>query len=104
MRPKTITNTYLLVYKVSDIFTGFLTNLDFSQYIFIEVPDTKFHRIPFSGSRAVTCGRTEMVMTIGAFRDSANAPARVSLSYPQKLILRMTERGCYGGKNKVSAA
>jgi len=77
MCPKTIKK--LRIYRKCPIFLPELYQIwGFSRYIFIKVPNTKFHRYPFSGSRADTCGLTETVMTTGAFRYSANAPTRVS--------------------------
>ena len=45
-----------------------------SRQIFGEVPKFKFNKTPSTGSRAVTCGRTEMKKPVDAFRDCTCAP------------------------------
>ena len=48
--------------------------LEFSQRIFEEYSNVKFHENPSSGSRVVPCGGTDMTKLIVAFRNFANAP------------------------------
>ena len=54
--------------------------LKFSGQIFEKSSDIKFHENPSSGSRGVSCGRTDgrsvMTKLIVAFRNFANAPKR----------------------------
>ena len=47
-----------------------------SLQILVEVPSVKFHEYPSSGSRVITCGRTDMTqsMELGALRNFAVAP------------------------------
>jgi len=40
----------------------------------MEVPNIKFDKNSSTGSRAVTCGRTDMTKPLAAFRDCAFAP------------------------------
>jgi hypothetical protein len=46
----------------------------FSRQIFEEVPNTKFHQNPSSGSRVVACGQTDMAKLINSFRNVVNTP------------------------------
>jgi hypothetical protein len=48
--------------------------LEFSRHIFEKSSKSKFHQNPYSGSRVVPCGRTDVVKLIVAFRNVANAP------------------------------
>ena len=52
-------------------FCPFVTKFGFYRWIFIEVAIIKYHGNPPSGSRADTCGRTDMTKVIGAFRNYA---------------------------------
>jgi hypothetical protein len=40
----------------------------------MEVPNTKFHKNPSSGSRSDTCGQTDVTKLKDVFRNHANAP------------------------------
>jgi len=52
--------------------------LDFFQHTLEKFLNIKFHETPFSGSRVVPCGRTDirtdLTKLIVAFRNFANAP------------------------------
>jgi hypothetical protein len=48
--------------------------LEFSRQIFEKSLNIKFNQNPFSRSRAVLCGRTDMTKLIVAFRNLGNAP------------------------------
>jgi hypothetical protein len=48
--------------------------LEFSRLIFVTHPNIKFHENPFSGSRVVPCGQTDMTKLTVAFCNFANAP------------------------------
>lgn len=37
------------------------------RHTFIEASNTKYHEHPFSGSRLITCGRTDMASQTGTF-------------------------------------
>jgi hypothetical protein len=50
--------------------------LEFSRQIFEKYSDIKFHENPFSGSRVVPCGLTDMTKLTVAFRNFANAPEK----------------------------
>lgn len=51
--------------------------------MFIKVPNIKFHKTPFSGSRAVAWGRTEgMTKPINTFREYAKAPKNIGICWP----------------------
>jgi hypothetical protein len=47
--------------------------LKFSRQIFKKSPNIKFHETPSSGSRVVSCGRTDMAKRTVAFSNFANA-------------------------------
>jgi hypothetical protein len=47
--------------------------LEFSRQIFEKNLNIKFHKNPYSGSRVVLCGQTDMTKLKVAFRYSANA-------------------------------
>jgi hypothetical protein len=57
-----------------------LNKFDFSERIFMKVPNIKFRENPSSGSHADKCaqtdGRTEITKRIDAFLDNANAPKK----------------------------
>jgi len=55
-----------------------LKKLEFSRQIFAEYSNIKFHENPFSGSRVVLSGRTDMTKLIVALRDFVNAPKKES--------------------------
>ena len=46
---------------------------EFSLNVFEKVSNIKFHQNPFSGSRVVPCGQTDMTKLIVASRNFANA-------------------------------
>ena len=68
--------------------------LEFSRQIFEKYPDIKFYENPFSGSRVLTCGRTDMTKLIVAFLNFANAPNR-KLEVSGLLILQFMVRVAY---------
>jgi hypothetical protein len=53
--------------------SDFSHNLNFLNRFSYKSPNLKFHVNPSSGSRANTCGQTDMTKVIGVFRDYANA-------------------------------
>jgi hypothetical protein len=68
---------YLGLMQSARYFCLSVSKFGFSGQNFINVPNTKFHRNPASGSRADTCGQTDRRTwrsSEGAFRDYANAP------------------------------
>jgi hypothetical protein len=65
-----IINAHRYSCKAPVILVGFLKKLRFSRQIFEKLSNIKFHENPYSGSRAVACGRTDGQ----AFRNFANAP------------------------------
>ena len=48
--------------------------LQFPQQIFEKLSNNEFHEDPFSGSRVVPCGRTDVTKLIVAFCNFAKAP------------------------------
>jgi len=62
--------------------------MEFLKQIFINVPHTKFHGNPSSGSRTDTCGQTDgqtdMKNEIVAFRHYAKAPKKKFLDQMSK--------------------
>ena len=54
--------------------------LKFSHQLFEKSSNIKFHKIPSSGSRVVSCGQTDMTNLRVAFRNFVNAPKKVSVS------------------------
>jgi len=54
-----------------------LMKLEFSRQVFEKYSNIKFHENPFSGSRVVLCGQTDMKKLVVAFRNFANAPYNI---------------------------
>jgi hypothetical protein len=55
------------------LFLSVLIKFEFSQQIFKNFSNIKFHQNPSNGSRVVPCGPTDMKLKV-AFRNFANAP------------------------------
>jgi hypothetical protein len=56
--------------------------LEFSVQSFLKNIHIKFHENPFSGSRVVLCGRTDMTELIAALRNFASPPKKI---FPDKI-------------------
>ena len=61
-------------------FLSDLMNFEFSQQIFENISNIKFHQNPSNGSRVVPCGQTDMTKLTVAFRNVANAPKNCTFS------------------------
>jgi len=61
-------------------FCPILTKFGLSQQFLVKVVSIKFHGNPSSGNLANTFGRTDMTTQIGAFRNYAKAPEKVTVS------------------------
>jgi hypothetical protein len=49
---------------------------EFSRQIFEKISSIRFYQNPFSGSRVIPCGQTDVTKQIVAFRNFANAPKK----------------------------
>jgi hypothetical protein len=56
------------------LFLSDLNETKFSRRIFEKYSNIKFHENPYSGSRVVQCGQTDMTKLIVAFRNFSKAP------------------------------
>jgi hypothetical protein len=65
---------YIGLYVKCPLFLSDLIKLEFYGGRFSK--NIKFYENPFSGSRVVTDGQTDMTKLIAAFRNFANAPSR----------------------------
>jgi hypothetical protein len=54
--------------------------IEFSRQVFEKYSNIKFHKLPYSGSRVVPCGRTDMTKLIVALRNFANVHKNDSCS------------------------
>jgi len=56
-----------------------LMKLEFSRPVFEQCTNIKYHENPFSGSRIVPCGRTDMMKLTVALRSLAKAPKKAQI-------------------------
>ena len=68
----------ILVFKESTHYCQILMKLEFSRQILKKYSTIKFHKNPYSGSRVVPCGRTDMTKLTVAFCNSVNGPKKIS--------------------------
>jgi hypothetical protein len=71
-----------------------LIKIEFSRQIFENPLNIKFHENPSSGSRGVSCGRTDMPKLIVAFRNFSNAiknqqSTLLTTSHPSLSLIRL---------------
>ena len=59
--------TYLGLYVKCPIFWSDITTFGMYRQVFIKVPNIKFHEYPSSGTKADTCGQTDMTKLRGDF-------------------------------------
>jgi hypothetical protein len=50
--------------------------------------NVKFHENPFSGSRVVPCGRTDMTTLVVAFRKFENVPKKNAVFEPERYLFQ----------------
>jgi hypothetical protein len=64
---------YYMFMHSTGIIGRFLMKLEFSQQIFEESSNIKFHDNSSNGNRVVPCGQTDIAKLIVAFRNFSNA-------------------------------
>ena len=72
--------------KSTLFFCPILIKLESSQMIFEKSSNIKFRQNPYSGSRVVPYGRTDLTKLIVAFRNAANAPTKRGVSFRQNCM------------------